>query len=201
MSITERREFQANEDAGDVSNDVVMSDDDNAGTRMASIIADANANDNASAEASTKERRGRKQKLDWKTGWLVYIFYTRCNISMPRTAKLFGVSPTLVHDIIYAWANLLCVLLVKFFPVPTRNQILRAHPKSVINKFGHANLWQFSPDKLQAAFHSGGGRRCTQGGPALQGQSEFARRHGRWTGRRPAAGRPVGTRAGDRTLA
>ena len=61
---------------------------------------------------------------------------------MARTAKLFCISTTLVHDIVYAWANLLCVTLEKFFPVPTRSQMLRAYPKSVIKKFGHVNLWQ-----------------------------------------------------------
>ena len=91
--------------------------------------------------AVEKSRRGRKRSLHWKSEWLVYCCYVHCNISQDRTAALFGISDTLVHDIVYAWANLLCKALGKLFPVPTRNQLLRAYPKSVIRKFGHANIF------------------------------------------------------------
>ena len=83
----------------------------------------------------------RKRKLSYKTEWLVYNFYVHANISMSRIAALFGIGQTLVHDIIYAWANVLCVVLPKFFPVPTRSQMLRAYPVSVIRKFGHAIIF------------------------------------------------------------
>ena len=65
--------------------------------------------------------------------------YTRCNLSQSRTAALFGIGPTVVHNIVYAWANVLCITLKQFFPVPTRSQMHRAYPKSVLRKFGHAN--------------------------------------------------------------
>lgn len=74
VSIAKRCDFQTNEDAGDKSNDVVMSDNDDAGTGLGSIIAHADANGNASAEASTKACRGRKQKLDRKTSGSFIIF-------------------------------------------------------------------------------------------------------------------------------
>ena len=83
---------------------------------------------------------GRKRKLDWKTEWLVYNCYVVCNFSLKRIAALFHVSPTYVHNVIYAWANLLCTVLEKLFPTPTREQMLSAYPKSVLNKFGHANI-------------------------------------------------------------
>ena len=35
---------------------------------------------------------------------------------------------------------MLAVALSKFFPVPTRSQIHRAYPKSVIKKFGHGHI-------------------------------------------------------------
>lgn len=60
---------------------------------------------------------------------------------MSRIAPLFGIKRTLVHDIIYGWANMLTDTLAKFFPVPTRSQMLRAYPKSVIRKFGHAQIF------------------------------------------------------------
>ena len=60
---------------------------------------------------------------------------------MKRIAALFGVGCTLVHDIVYAWANVLCIMLGKFFPMPSRSQMLRVYPKSVLKKFGHANIF------------------------------------------------------------
>lgn len=102
---------------------------------------ESNSSSGNAYEGSTAKRRGRPRKTDWMTEWLIYCFYTRCNISMRRVAALFGTSPTLVHDVVYAWANVLCITLEKFFPVPTRSQMLRAYPKSVVKKFGHANIF------------------------------------------------------------
>jgi hypothetical protein len=42
-----------------------------------------------------KKRPGPKRKLDWKTEYLVYCFYAKCNISMRRTAALFGIKQIL----------------------------------------------------------------------------------------------------------
>ena len=86
--------------------------------------------------------RQRVWKFDWKMEWLVYNLYARCGLSMKRVSQLFGVGTTLVHIILYAWANMLCVTLEKFFPVPTRSQLLRLYPKSVIKKFGRANIFE-----------------------------------------------------------
>jgi hypothetical protein len=80
--------------------------------------------------------------LDWKTEWLIYNLYAQGGLSMKTVSKLFGVGTTLVHSIVYAWANVLCVTLEKFFPVPTRSQLLRSYPKSVIKKFGRANIFE-----------------------------------------------------------
>jgi hypothetical protein len=87
------------------------------------------------------KRRGPKRKLHWKTEFLVYCFYAKCNISTERTAAFFGTGKTLVHDIVYGWANFLCDSLAKFFPTPTRSQMLAAYPISMIRKFGHANIF------------------------------------------------------------
>ena len=92
-------------------------------------------------DTSYLHKSGPKRRLSWKTEWLVYCFYVCGNISMRRTAALFGISATIVHNIVYAWANVLCLTLPKFFPVPTRSQMLRAYPKSVVKKFGHAQIF------------------------------------------------------------
>ena len=73
--------------------------------------------DDQAAETLTQMHSGRRRKLHWKTEWLSYNFYARCGMSMRRICTLFGVGLTLVHDAIYAWANLLCVCLSTFFPV------------------------------------------------------------------------------------
>ena len=139
VTIGERREFQTNTSIGGRVDDMSigngvddMSIGDDAGSGLASIIADSN---------EPRSRCGPKRKLEWKTEWLVYNFYARCNISMKRIAVLFSIGKTLVHDIVYAWANVLCITLVKFFLMPTRSQMLRAYPKSVVKLFGHANIY------------------------------------------------------------
>ena len=112
-------------------------DCEDAGSGLAEII--ANVNELAD---SKKTKHGRKRKLHWKTEYLVYCFYVHCNSSMRRIAPLFGIGPTLVHNIVYAWTDFLCLSLDRFCPVPTRSQMLRAYPKSVIKKFGDADIFQ-----------------------------------------------------------
>ena len=60
---------------------------------------------------------------------------------MKRILALFGIGLTRVYDIVYAWANVLCTTLQKFFLMPTQSQMLQAYPKSVIKKFGHVNIF------------------------------------------------------------
>ena len=61
-------------------------------------------------------------------------------MSIRPICTLFDVGLTFVLDSVYAWTDLLCVCLSKFFPVPARSQLLWAYPKSVIKKFGRADL-------------------------------------------------------------
>ena len=89
----------------------------------------------------TQNSGGRKRANHWKTEYLIYCCYVVCGFSQSRICALFGVSQTMVHNIVYAWANLLCLVLPRFFPTPSRNQLLKAYPKSVIQKFGHANIF------------------------------------------------------------
>ena len=107
MPIAEQHEFQHNEG--------------NAGPENMSV-------DNI---ANYRYRRLRR-KLDWKTKWLIHNLYARYILSMKRVLKLFDANMMLVHTNVYAWANMLCVSLEKFFKVPIRNQLLRPYPKSMI---------------------------------------------------------------------
>ena len=54
---------------------------------------------------------------------------------------MFGIGLTRVYDIVYAWADVLCTTLQKMFLMPTQSQMLQAYPKSVIKKFGRANIY------------------------------------------------------------
>ncbi|KAL3777636.1 hypothetical protein ACHAWO_012525 [Cyclotella atomus] len=92
--------------------------------------------ENAKLKGEIASLTSRIEELEQNKSLLSYD-----ELKEDRTAALFGISDTLVHDIVYAWANLLCKALGKLFPVPTRNQLLRAYPKSVIRKFGHANIF------------------------------------------------------------
>ena len=124
--------------------------DGDAGSDLDEVMAEALLDDDGTnldvdmdevAADSPNKLNTRKRKLHWKTEWLVYCFFARCNISMTRIAALFGIGRILVHDIVYAWANMLCDTLAKFFPTPSRSQMLQAFPKSFIRKFGHARLF------------------------------------------------------------
>lgn len=121
----------AGEDLDEIMAESMQVDDDGLDEAMA----------DATIDGSPKAKKSRSRQLHWKTEYLVYCFFSRCNISMTRIAALFGIGRVLVHDIIYAWANMLCDTLAKAFPVPTRSQMLRAYPKSVIKKFGHAHIF------------------------------------------------------------
>ena len=90
-------------------------------------------------DAPAPTRGGQQRKLDWKTEWLVYNVYCHCGWTQEQVAPLFGLkSPTLVGDIIYAWANFLADSLATMFPPPTRSQLLRAYPLRMLTTFGHA---------------------------------------------------------------
>lgn len=140
VSIRERKEYNESlraASSGDA--DVARAGErvgDDARTDL-DVIEDETMDD----EVTPSKRSGVERKLHWKTEYLVYCFYAHCNISMRRISRLFGVGPTLVHNIVYAWANLLCDAMERLFPVPTRSQMLRAYPKSVIKKFGHAFIF------------------------------------------------------------
>ena len=117
-----------------------MSIDDDASTGLEEIAARAMSEEEEN-NTQMKSSRGRRRTLDWRTEWLVYCLYAKCNMSMERIEPLFGISSCMIHNIVYAWANLLVVSLRKLFPLPTRSQMLRAYPKSVVKKFGHANIF------------------------------------------------------------
>jgi len=50
---------------------------------------------------------GRQGKLDYKSEYLVFNIYVHCGWTETHIVLLFDVSPMMVHNIIYAWANVM----------------------------------------------------------------------------------------------
>jgi len=82
----------------------------------------------------------RQGKLDYKSEYLVYNIYVHCGWTERLIAPLFDVSPMTVHNIIYAWANLMNDVLSAWFPTPTRSQLLRSYPNSLFQKWGDCRV-------------------------------------------------------------
>ena len=58
-----------------------------------------------------KVKKSRSRQLRWKTEYLVYCFFARCNISMTRIAALFGIGRILVpYTILYTLGQICCVI-------------------------------------------------------------------------------------------
>jgi hypothetical protein len=142
ISVAKRKEHNSNlfaNNNGDPNTNQNNSDDESDSMSICSEDPEDDANLNL--DSLPHRQKGPPRKLHWKTEYLIYCFYVKCNISQKRCAALFGVGCTLVHDIVYSWANLLCDALEQIFPVPTRSQLLRAYPKSVLKKFGHTQIF------------------------------------------------------------
>lgn len=115
----------------------IQSDDD-----MSISSDDEESSDDETEQVDIQSKKGRKRMFNWKTEWLIFCFNARCGITQERIAPLFGVkSSTTIHNIIYAWANVLYRALNALFPTPTRSDMLRAYPISVLRKFGHAKIF------------------------------------------------------------
>jgi len=79
-----------------------------------------------------------KRRLDWKTEYLLFSVYCRAGLTQEATGALFGISDSIVLDIVYQWANFLNDSLSLMFPTPTRSQLLRQYPSHFIQAFGDA---------------------------------------------------------------
>ena len=94
------------------------------------------------SDASSTSRSTRKPlNPSYKDEFLVCCLCAKHNILMRRTGSLFVIGATLVHVIVSAWENVLCVRFKKFFPASTSSHILRACPKIMIQKFGYTSAF------------------------------------------------------------
>ena len=80
------------------------------------------------------------EKSPVKKEYLVFSVYAHCGFTEEAIAPLFGVHPTTVHNIIYAWSNLLDDIFSAWFPAPTRSQLLRSYPISLYRKWGDCRM-------------------------------------------------------------
>ena len=67
--------------------------------------------------------------------------YVRGGLLVQRTVALFGIGRTLVHNVIYTWANILCDKFKVLFAVPICSQMLCAYPKTMVRKLGYAGVF------------------------------------------------------------
>lgn len=121
----------------------------------------SNAAESASSNHHKEKKAGRQRKLDYKTEWLVYNLYIHSGWTEEQVAPLVGVGATTVHNIIYAWANYLNDVLSAWFPIPTRSQMLRAYPISILRIHGHCRIFsimdateQFTQDATRTKVHA-----------------------------------------------
>jgi len=86
--------------------------------------------------------RPEQRTVSWRTEYFVFCCYCHVSLTQSQVAGLFGIkSPSIVSDIVYAWANILNDALKTMFPTPTRSQLLRAYPLRFIRAFGDARAF------------------------------------------------------------
>jgi hypothetical protein len=106
ISVAKRKEHNSNLRAnnnGDPNTN--QNNSDNESDSMSICSEEPEDDDNLNFDSLPHRQKGPPRKLHWKTEYLIYCFYVKCNISQKRCAALFGVGCTLVHDIVYSWVN------------------------------------------------------------------------------------------------
>jgi hypothetical protein len=88
-------------------------------------------------EDTTKQKRGRKRSLHWKTEWLVYCFYAMCTAIYPRTGPLHFLEFQIHwYTTLFMLGRMYCVLrLESSFPSPPQSDatcIPKKHHKKVL---------------------------------------------------------------------
>eukprot|EP00985_Skeletonema_marinoi_P012615 scaffold6122_cov167-Skeletonema_marinoi.AAC.1 len=69
---------------------------------------------------------------NWKDDYLAYSIYLRSGATQEFVACLCGISSSRMSEILHEWTQVLDKSLQRWFPTPTRSQVLRAYPQPVI---------------------------------------------------------------------
>ena len=139
ISVSRRKEYNDNLKATkNRATETDTTDDEEVNNNHSDDMSISSDEGHTLEKVNTRKRSGPPAN---STAGKLYCFYVRCNLTMKRVTALFGVTSTLVHDIVYAWANLQYDVLEQLFPAPTRSHMLRAYPKSHIQKHGNAQVF------------------------------------------------------------
>lgn len=65
----------------------------------------------------------------------------RAGCTQAFVAAICGITVSRVSNILHEWANVLDDALRRWFPIPTRSQMLRSYPANFIEKDGHARCF------------------------------------------------------------
>lgn len=85
-------------------------------------------------------RAGRSDR-DWKDDYLAYCIYIKSGATQAFVAALCGIGPTKMSNIVYGWTQFLDDALQRWFPTPTRSQLLRAYPQRFRDADGHTKCF------------------------------------------------------------
>ena len=88
-----------------------------------------------------RSKAARSGGRTWKDDYLTFCIYVRAGTTQEFAAGLCGISAARVSDIFHEWAQVLDDALTRWFPRPTRSQMLRRYPNKFIESDGHARSW------------------------------------------------------------
>lgn len=83
----------------------------------------------------------RRTGMTWKDDYLAFCIYVRGGTTQELVACLMGISTGHMCDVFHEWATVLDDALCRWFPRPTRIQMLRAYPRRFLEADGHARCY------------------------------------------------------------
>ncbi len=109
---------------------------------------------------------------NWKDDYFAYSIYLRSGATQEFVACLCGISSSRMSEILYEWTQVLDKSLQRWFPTPTRSQVLRAYPQRFFEADNHAMCYmlldaveifaqQSSNPNVASTTHSDYKKHCT----------------------------------------
>jgi len=123
-------------------------------------------------EYINRSKGNSKGDRTWKDDYLTWCLYVRAGCTSDFVSTLCGIYDGRMSDILREWAYILDDALQRWFPIPTRSQMLRAYPDRFIEADGHARCYllldafelfcqQASNPNVASSTHSDYKKHCT----------------------------------------
>jgi len=87
------------------------------------------------------EKSKRTRSRSYKDDFFAFCVYLKSGATQEFVACLFGMSQATMSNIFHNWAQLLDDTLQRWFPTPTRSQVLRAYPDRFREADGHCRCF------------------------------------------------------------